>query len=256
LRSYSSRDAAALQRALLALYSHRDLESFRMAVPAIFMAALGADYFMLRDARRDSERKTVTVLNFWESRPLFDGARIKALERNLFDHPFTQHALEHGATGALMLSDFWTLRQLRATALYREVFTGSNIGRVLSIGSFGGPGVATLTVTRPETAPNFSERDRHMLETLAPHFDQARANLERETRLRANRSASLKSHGLTPRETEIALWLAQGKSNPDIATILATPVRTIEKHIERILDKMGVENRAAAAVAVAEIVRA
>ncbi len=256
MRTYSPHDAAALQSALLALYSHRDLESFRRAVPGIFMGVLHADYFMLRDARRDAERKTVTVLNFWESRPLFDGARIKALERNLFDHPFTLYALKHGVTGALMLSDFWTLRQLRSTSLYRDVFAGANIGRVLSIGSFGGPGVATLTVTRPETAPNFSERDRSVLETLGPHFDQARANLERETRLRANRSASLKAHGLTPRETEIALWLAQGKSNPEIASILATPVRTIEKHVERILDKMGVENRAAAAVAVAEIVRA
>jgi DNA-binding NarL/FixJ family response regulator len=116
--------------------------------------------------------------------------------------------------------------------------------------------VATLSITRPERAPRFSERDRRVMETLAPHFDQARANLERETHLRATRSASLKAHGLTPRETEVALWLAQGKSNHEIATILETPVRTLEKHVERILAKLGVENRSAAAVSVAEIIRA
>jgi DNA-binding NarL/FixJ family response regulator len=39
-----------------------------------------------------------------------------------------------------------------------------------------------------------------------------------------------------------------------MAIILATPVRTIEKHVERILHKLGVANRVAAAVAIAEII--
>jgi DNA-binding NarL/FixJ family response regulator len=90
---------------------------------------------------------------------------------------------------------------------------------------------------------------------LRPHFEQARANLERESVLRASRSQSLRTSGLTPRETEVALWLAQGKTNPEIGAILATPARTVEKHVEHILRKLGVENRATAAVALAEIIR-
>ena len=53
----------------------------------------------------------------------------------------------------------------------------------------------------------------------------------------------------------VALWLAQGKTNPEIAIILATPARTIEKHVERILRKLRVANRVEAAVAIAEIIR-
>jgi DNA-binding CsgD family transcriptional regulator len=256
LRPHSAGDFTRFQRAILALHSHRDLDSLRRAVPGIFLEVIRADYFSLQDARIDFVKRTVRVLNIWESRPLRVGARLEATERTLLDHPFLHHAVKHGLERALMLSDFMTLPQLRRSRLYREALQPVNIGRMLSVGSLSGPGLATLTLARPETAPDFTERDRRMLEMLRPHFDQARTNLERETLRRANRSQSLNASGLTPRETGVALWLAQGKTNPEIASILAAPVRTIEKHVERILRKLGVENRAAAALAVARIVRA
>ena len=55
---------------------------------------------------------------------------------------------------------------------------------------------------------------------------------------------------LTPREAEVACWMAQGKSNRDIATILSLSPRTIDKHLEVIFTKLNVENRTAAAAAV------
>ena len=254
--SYAASEIAGLSQAILALYSHRDIESFRRAVPAIFMALIPADYFYLADARVDIEKRAVHIINIWESRPRRTGDFLRALERNLFEHPFVRYGLAHGLRRPLMLSDFLTLPQLRRTRLYREALAPVGVGRLLSVGSLSGPGLATLSLSRPESAPDFSERDRRAMEMLRPHFDQARTNLERETLRRANREHSLAAHRLTPRETEVALWLAEGKSNPEIAVILATPVRTIEKHVERILRKMGAENRAAAGLAVARIVRA
>ena len=53
---------------------------------------------------------------------------------------------------------------------------------------------------------------------------------------------------LSPREAEVASWLAQGKTNLEIAMILAIGVRTVEKHMERLLEKLGAENRTAAAL--------
>jgi DNA-binding NarL/FixJ family response regulator len=56
---------------------------------------------------------------------------------------------------------------------------------------------------------------------------------------------------LTAREAEVLLWTAQGKSNRDIAEILDCSPRTVNKHLEQIYSKLGVENRtAAAAIAV------
>ena len=64
----------------------------------------------------------------------------------------------------------------------------------------------------------------------------------------------LGSLGLTPREVEVLTWVAQGKTNYEIGVILSASTRTICKHVERILTKLCVENRtAAAAIAIAAL---
>lgn len=65
--------------------------------------------------------------------------------------------------------------------------------------------------------------------------------------------AALRVLGLTPRESEVLYWIAQGKSNPEIALILAASRRTVSTHVEHILAKLGVENRASAVMAAAEV---
>lgn len=55
--------------------------------------------------------------------------------------------------------------------------------------------------------------------------------------------AELSSLGLSKRETETLSWVAQGKTNPEIGTILGISPRTVQKHLERIYIKLGVENR-------------
>jgi DNA-binding CsgD family transcriptional regulator len=53
---------------------------------------------------------------------------------------------------------------------------------------------------------------------------------------------------LTSREREILEWIGQGKSNVEIAVILGISTHTVKRHVERILSKLGVENRYAAAL--------
>jgi DNA-binding NarL/FixJ family response regulator len=52
---------------------------------------------------------------------------------------------------------------------------------------------------------------------------------------------------LTAREAEVLLWITRGKSNRDVAEILSLSPRTVNKHLEQIYAKLGVENRTAAA---------
>lgn len=73
---------------------------------------------------------------------------------------------------------------------------------------------------------------------LKPNFDSAKP---------------LESLGLTPREAEVLLWVAQGKSNGDIATILGCAENTIKVHLARVFEKLGFENRNAATVRVLEV---
>jgi DNA-binding CsgD family transcriptional regulator len=51
----------------------------------------------------------------------------------------------------------------------------------------------------------------------------------------------------TAREGEVLRWIAAGKANKDISEILDISPRTVNKHLEQIFIKLGVENRAAAA---------
>jgi DNA-binding NarL/FixJ family response regulator len=64
----------------------------------------------------------------------------------------------------------------------------------------------------------------------------------------ANTPAQFSSElGLTTREGEVLSWLSKGKTNRDIAQILGLSPRTVDKHLEQIYAKLGVENRTAAA---------
>ncbi|WP_257169507.1 response regulator transcription factor [Bradyrhizobium sp. SRS-191] len=61
--------------------------------------------------------------------------------------------------------------------------------------------------------------------------------------------------GLTTREGEVLSWLSKGKTNRDIAQILGLSPRTVDKHLEQIYAKLGVENRTAAAAVATGLAR-
>lgn len=61
---------------------------------------------------------------------------------------------------------------------------------------------------------------------------------------------------LTARESEVLVWIAAGKSNRDISEILNISPRTVNKHLEQVFTKLGVENRAAAAAIATRVIAA
>jgi DNA-binding NarL/FixJ family response regulator len=63
----------------------------------------------------------------------------------------------------------------------------------------------------------------------------------------------LQELGLTPRVAEVLLWVAQGKTNPEIATILGISEQTVKKHVMEIHETLGVETRTAATLRALEI---
>ena len=54
--------------------------------------------------------------------------------------------------------------------------------------------------------------------------------------------------GLSRREAEVLIWVAQGKTNAEIGTILDLSPRTVQKHLEHMYQKLGVTSRAAAII--------
>jgi DNA-binding NarL/FixJ family response regulator len=76
--------------------------------------------------------------------------------------------------------------------------------------------------------------DEYLLRLIEGEIGDDRALLKQKLRI-------------TEREAEVLLWIARGKSNRDIAEILDLSPRTVNKHLEQIYAKLGVENRASAA---------
>jgi DNA-binding response OmpR family regulator len=105
---------------------------------------------------------------------------------------------------------------------------------------------------KSHTTASFPDNEQLQLQylgKLAPNEFLLRLARESSSDLPARFSSEL---GLTIREGEVLSWLAKGKTNRDIAQILGLSPRTVDKHLEQIYAKLGVENRtAAAAVATA-----
>ena len=114
-------------------------------------------------------------------------------------------------------------------------------------GEGGGPGRAGPLVIRREqgtlTIRLFSEDESS--NTFMLLLDE---------KVQINDPVALQQLGLTPREAEVLYWMTQGKSSPEIAVILDASPNTVKKHVQNIFQKLGVENRTAAALRALEVI--
>lgn len=130
------------------------------------------------------------------------------------------------------------------------------IGRAYSDASTNAAGAtppSTPALALPPDAA--SDEDRaYLVELLASHHRAAAHPPPPSTGATASSSAPavpnlspLRGLGLTPRECEVIFWIAQGKRDAEIAVILGASAKTVSKHVEHILEKLGAETRLAAA---------
>lgn len=88
---------------------------------------------------------------------------------------------------------------------------------------------------------------RLTLTLLYPSGEEEWLLLLREESEKANIEILKRSLKLTPRESEVLYWVSKGKTNREIGNILGASPRTVNKHLERVFEKLGVETRTAAA---------
>src|SRR6185436_3103570 len=87
-----------------------------------------------------------------------------------------------------------------------------------------------------------------LVQAIEARLRRSERQINREFKADFSSVKPLLTLGLTPRAAEALLWLAQGKTNSDIATILGITESTVKKHVQEMFDKLGVETRGAAAV--------
>ena len=115
----------------------------------------------------------------------------------------------------------------------------------------GLPAPVEQLLGEPATLPSASLRVMVAgleIELVTVEADRAGEVLIRVTELREEGKveALQKQSGLTRREAEVLLWVSYGKTNKTISEILGISPRTVNKHLEQVFRKLGVETRAAA----------
>ena len=92
-----------------------------------------------------------------------------------------------------------------------------------------------------------------LIRAIETRLRRSEQQVKREFKPDFSSSEPLLRLGLTPRAAEALLWLAQGKTNSDIASILGITESTVKKHVQEMFEKLGVETRGAATVRALEL---
>jgi DNA-binding CsgD family transcriptional regulator len=120
----------------------------------------------------------------------------------------------------------------------------------------GDENVGDMRVWRSSRRENFEDSDLQILEIIKPHFCNAMRNTVRIGREYSKLSSGVErlepapsiewlraARGLTFREAQIALEIAQGRTDQEIAVSIGVAFSTVRTHIRRVYEKLGVHNR-------------
>ena len=169
-------------------------------------------------------------------------------------NPVGRYRRATGDEGPLKLSDFATPHELRRLALYEDFFRPSGVAYQLSVVLVPPrPSLSVLGCNRGTR--DFTERERDILRLLRPHLVRAQQRVlmrmrSRHAAITAVPADLAKALRVTPREAEILLLVARGRTNREIGSDLFVSPRTVQKHLERVFGKLGVRTRTEAAAAV------
>ena len=189
-----------------------------------------------------SEFTTLSVCNLANGRRQVYGMPAGALspddkaafDRHFHNHPLVRYHGHDGGGNTQRISDCLPIERFRRTALYNDYYRRIGIDNAIALPVYVGNGLLVSFVLNRKRR-DFSDRERLLLDLLRPHLARLYQKAKRLSRL-------------TTREAEILRWLAAGKSDAQIGAILGTSPRTVQKHLQHLYEKLGVENRTAAAM--------
>lgn len=175
---------------------------------------------------------------------------VQAYARHMHTHPFWQYDPALFGELALRESDFFTDEEFFRLPIAQEALLPSGAHRVMAIVMEYGGYVVTLAGHRVVTRPPFSDHQRDRLQAYRPHVLRSYRQAQQRTLAKLTPIQRLRFAfpDLTPRQLEVASWLAQGKANEDIAAILNVGIDTVKAHIKAIYRNIGSEGRHATAV--------
>ena len=177
----------------------------------------------------------------------FPDERLGVEDRACFDRHFAAHPLVrfHAAQrgrGAHRISDSIPFARFREGALYSDYYRRIGIDHVVAVPiRVDGDVLVSFVLNRKRR--DFSDRECQLLDRVGPVLARLHAALGAAS---SGPTVEPPLPALTPRENEVVAWLAAGKTDRDIGAILGCSHRTVQKHLQHIYEKLGVETRTAA----------
>ncbi|HEY1048735.1 MAG TPA: helix-turn-helix transcriptional regulator [Prosthecobacter sp.] len=175
-------------------------------------------------------------------------AGVEGFGRCMWKYPMTNFDPTVNDGKPFFSTDFVSARQFRDLDIYSECF------RLLGMDHHGAVHVPTedgkilwFGLERQGTV-QFNERDRLMLTLAQPHPANALRLAIARQKVRDEVAMGPEIYlqaGYTPRESEVAFWLTEGKSNVEMAVLMKLHVQTVKSHINNLFNKTGCGNRLA-----------
>ena len=174
-------------------------------------------------------------------------------QRGLADHPLAATLLSQHQSMTLVRSRVISNAAWTRTWIYNELELPLGVKDTASVCQYTSSGqVLILTCGRSRKFKDDeidTVRSYHrVLSSLAPFQSRAPRPTYEPSVAPSAINPMVRLAALTLREREVHRWLRQGKRDLEIAIILGISQRTIHHHVARVLRKLGVETRTAAAL--------
>lgn len=143
-----------------------------------------------------------------------------------------EHPIMSGKYGALVsVGDVYSTRDFHRTWMYQEVLRPAGVEHEIGLHLSHPPGELHVVYLSRGPGRDFDESDRLVLRLLRPHLETAFRRL------------AFPAPRLTPRETDVLRLVRDGQTNKQIARRLAVTQATVEKHLENVYARTGVQSR-------------
>lgn len=248
-------DLATLHKAALQLYSP-DLHSGNWVDHAFqFLTTLvSADMvnFGKLDLKQGTMEATTTCDGIdWPKAVTGFGAFMRKYEYFNFDPTVNEGR-------PFFRSDFISNRRFRDTDIYSECFRILETMDHAAVHVPTDDGCLTWFAAERGGPTYFTERDRLMLTMAQEHLTNSRRLADARKKVRDEfplDAATFIRAGFTPRESEVAYWLTEGKTNGEIAVLMRLQTQTVKAHVTSLFNKTKTGNRLALTLHLLELTR-
>lgn len=173
-----------------------------------------------------------------------------SFDRHFAAHPLVRYHADTPGAGTHRISDSLNAAKFRASSLYNEYYRRIGIDHAVAVPLFVDRGLLVSFVLN-RARRDFSDRECALLDLVRGPLSALYRNL-----LARKKAQGFGALPVTPREREVLAWLAAGKTDKDIGAILGMSPRTVQKHLQHIYEKLGVETRTSAVVRAMELTSA